>query len=156
MADRRDSWESTEWGGDWESGADTPEEIATERRRLHELARTLLDQRERQRAADLAQLEELKSSLRQRAADIVKREGEVAARWLELDRREQERPSRLRLPQRKPPEERALDERVRDVERRERELDEARARLDADVAARVAAGLAEAVGAREAELEEQA
>ena len=82
-----DSWES----GNWEE-TDEPD-----REEVLRLARQLADQRARQRAEDLAELEELKRALRERAAEVAAREAEVtrmqavlAARDEELRRRERE------------------------------------------------------------------
>src|ERR671930_2362361 len=71
------------------------------------LARHLAEQRQRQRAEDLAELEELKRALRERAADVAAREAEVERAWEEVHARdatpESARRRLLRLRRERPP-----------------------------------------------------
>src|SRR5919198_1863802 len=91
-----DSWETP-----WEAEQDF------DRDEVLRLARHLAEQRQRQRAEDLAEIEELKRTLRERAADVAAREAEVEQRRVELEQREAairgERHRRLRLHRPEPP-----------------------------------------------------
>jgi DNA repair exonuclease SbcCD ATPase subunit len=132
MEPHEDSWESAGW----------PHDDLT-REEVLQLARRLAAQRERQRSEDLVQIEELKRALRERAADVARRELEVEQRTRELE--EQGLPRRtLRFRRAEKPvvdEDRAyteellvrreaeVDERSRAVENRERELQEREAQL---------------------------
>src|SRR5262249_3690443 len=75
------SWENA----GWQHGGPSREEVL-------QLARRLAAQRERQRSDDLVELDDLKRALRERAADVARRELEVERRTRELD--EQEAPRR--------------------------------------------------------------
>ena len=72
MESRGDSWESTGWEAAWQR----PEEKA-DRDEVLQLARRLAEARERQSAEALVQVEDLKRALRERAADVARRELEV-------------------------------------------------------------------------------
>src|SRR5438093_1335005 len=80
MDSRGDSWESIGWEAAWQQPDEEPD-----REQLLGLARRLAEQRERQRAEDLVQLEDLKRALRERAVDVAKRELEVQRRSRELE-----------------------------------------------------------------------
>ena len=67
----QDSWESTGWEEAWAQQDDL------DRDQVLQLARRLAQQRERQRTEDLVQIEDLKRALRERAADVARRELEV-------------------------------------------------------------------------------
>src|SRR6266480_1760937 len=88
-----DSWESVGW----------PEEDA-DRDQVLRLARQLAEARERQNVAALLQVEDLKRALRERAADVARRELEVERRTRELEeldgRGHEGRRLRLRRPER--------------------------------------------------------
>jgi hypothetical protein len=73
-------WESS----DWDAGGRRPDG-GPDRDELLSLARHLAEQRERQRDEDLAEIEELKRSLRERAAEVGRRELEIERRRRELD-----------------------------------------------------------------------
>src|SRR5690348_16684017 len=134
---REDSWESIGWEAAWAQQEDV------DRDQVLQLARRLASQRERQRTEDLVQIEDLKRALRERAADVARRELEVERRTRELE--EQETPRRsLRFRRAEKPaveEDRAyaeelltrraseLDDRVQEVDARERELQEREAAL---------------------------
>src|SRR3954449_6610287 len=134
---QHDSWESIGWDIP-PSGQDD-----LDRQELQQLARRLAEQRERQRGEDLVQLEDMKRALRERAADVARRELEVERRTRELE--EPEVPRRtLRFRRSEKPavdEDRAyaeellarreadLNERAHAVEARERELAEREAGL---------------------------
>ena len=75
-----DSWESPGWEAAWEQ----PEEDA-DRDQVLELARRLAEQHRRQNAEALVEVEDLKRALRERAADVARRELEVERRTRELD-----------------------------------------------------------------------
>src|SRR5438874_25712 len=119
-----DSWESSGWEED-----DEPD-----REEVLWLARQLADQRARQRAEDLGELEELKRALRERAAEVAAREAEVERAWAQVHEHEETPESArrrlLRLRRERPPadeDERAYAEelvarREADVERRTTEL----------------------------------
>src|SRR6266540_3475965 len=77
--DPQDSWESAGWEAAWAQ----QEEL--DREQVLQLARRLAEQRERQRTEDLVQIEELKRALRERAADVARRELEVERRTRELE-----------------------------------------------------------------------
>src|SRR5438876_9051849 len=79
MEPREDSWESI----GWETSSAERDDV--DREQVLELARRLAEQRERQRAEDLVQIEELKRALRERAADVARRELEVERRSRELE-----------------------------------------------------------------------
>src|SRR5689334_25118240 len=83
---REDSWESIGWDPAWSQTDDL------DREQVLQLARRLASQRERQRSEDLVQIEDLKRALRERAADVARRELEVEQRTRELE--EQETPRR--------------------------------------------------------------
>src|SRR2546428_4174109 len=70
-----DSWESVGW----------PEEDA-DRDQVLRLARQLAEARERQNVEALLQVEDLKRALRERAADVARRELEVEKRTRELEK----------------------------------------------------------------------
>src|SRR5438477_12871319 len=74
MEQHEDSWESDGWLQDDLS-----------REEVLQLARRLAAQRERQRTNDLVQIEDLKRALRERAADVARRELEVEQRTRELE-----------------------------------------------------------------------
>ena len=75
----QDSWESVGWE------AALPLHDDLDRDEVLQLARRLAEQRERQRTEDLVQIEDLKRALRERAADVARRELEVERRTRELD-----------------------------------------------------------------------
>src|SRR6266581_6373854 len=79
MEPREDSWESIGWD------ASSAQKDDVDREQVLELARRLAEQRQRQRAEDLVQIEDLKRALRERAADVARRELEVERRARELD-----------------------------------------------------------------------
>src|SRR5205809_48045 len=122
MDSRGDSWESIGWEAAWQQPDEDPD-----REQLLGLARRLAEQRERQRAEDLVQLEDLKRALRERAVDVAKRELEVERRSRELedlDARNQEgrRALRLRRPERPRHEEAERASSVALLARRETDL----------------------------------
>src|SRR5436189_2068265 len=132
MEPREDSWEST----GWESARARQEEV--DREQVLQLAKRLAVQRERQRSEDLVQIEDMKRALRERAADVARRELEVERRTRELGEQEApRRTSRFRRAE-KPAvdEDRAyaeellarregeFEERAQAIETRERELGE--------------------------------
>jgi DNA repair exonuclease SbcCD ATPase subunit len=80
MEPRRDSWESV----GWEPASKQPEEAA-DRDEVLRLARELAASRERQNVEALLQVEDLKRALRERAADVARRELDVERRIRELD-----------------------------------------------------------------------
>jgi len=96
MQSRGDSWESSGWEADEDP----------DRAQVLELARRLAEQHRRQSADALAEVEELKRALRERAADVARRELEVERRTKELDAQEDHgrralrpwRSDRLQLP----------------------------------------------------------
>src|SRR5438093_12651356 len=114
-----DSWESVGW----------PEEDA-DRDQVLRLARHLAEARERQNVEALLQVEDLKRALRERAADVARRELEVERRIRELDeldaRGHEGRRLRLRRSERPPEADHAYAEEL--LARRETE---AQQRLDA-------------------------
>src|SRR3954471_22618872 len=75
MEPREESWETI----GWEAGSAQPDD--PDRGQVMELARRLAAQR----AEDLAQLDELKRALRERAADVARRELDVERRTRELE-----------------------------------------------------------------------
>lgn len=80
MESRGDSWESEGWDSGWQqSDADL------ERDQVLELARRLAEQHRRQSADALVEVEDLKRALRERAADVARRELEVERRTKELE-----------------------------------------------------------------------
>src|SRR6266516_5728659 len=79
MEPREDSWESIGWD------ASSAQKDDVDREQVLELARRLAEQRQRQRSEDLVQIEDLKRALRERAADVARRELEVERRLRELD-----------------------------------------------------------------------
>src|SRR6476660_4251420 len=123
MESRGDSWESTGWDAAWQQ----PEEKA-DRDEVLQLARRLAEARQRQSAEALVQVEDLKRALRERAADVARRELEVEQRTKRLDdeeaRAHEGRRLRLRRPERDA--DRAYAEEL--LARREAELQQ---RLDA-------------------------
>jgi hypothetical protein len=99
--ERGDSWESPGWEADWEQPAADPD-----REQVLELARRLAEQHQRQSAEALVEVEGLKRALRERAADVARRELEVERRTRELDAHthsEGRRTLRLRRPERPHP-----------------------------------------------------
>src|SRR5213083_1367808 len=74
-----DSWESVGWEAAWQQ----PEEEA-DRDQVLRLARELAEARQRQTVEALVQVEDLKRALRERAADVARRELEVERRTREL------------------------------------------------------------------------
>jgi hypothetical protein len=81
MGSRGDSWESVGWEAAWQQ----PEEDA-DRDQVLRLARQLAEARERQNVEALLQVEDLKRALRERAADVARRELEVERRTRELEK----------------------------------------------------------------------
>ena len=79
MEPREDSWESIGWEAEAQQ---------LERDEVLRLARHLAEHRERQRAEDLAEIEELKRTLRERAAQVAVREADVERRRLEIEERD--------------------------------------------------------------------
>ena len=79
MEPREDSWESIGWEAEAQQ---------VERDEVLRLARHLAEHRERQRAEDLAEIEELKRTLRERAAQVAVREADVERRRLEIEERD--------------------------------------------------------------------
>src|SRR6266576_5358066 len=80
MGSRGDSWESVGWEAAWQQ----PEEDA-DRDQVLRLARQLAEARERQNVEALLQVEDLKRALRERAADVARRELEVERRAREME-----------------------------------------------------------------------
>src|SRR5882724_10212552 len=125
MASSGDSWDSVGWWAPWQQ----PEEEA-DRDEVLRLARQLAEARERQKVEALVQVEDLKRALRERAADVARRELEVERRTRELE--ETAAPShdgrRLRLRRSERPQEadRAYAEQL--LQRQETEVQQ---RLDA-------------------------
>src|SRR5207247_7904028 len=76
MEGRGDSWEMAGW--------QQPEQD-TDREEVLRLARHLAEARERQNVEALLQVEDLKRALRERAADVARRELEVEQRIRELE-----------------------------------------------------------------------
>jgi hypothetical protein len=149
MEGRGDTWESPGWEAAWQQ----PEENA-DRDEVLRLARNLAEARERQHVEALVQVDDLKRALRERAADVARRELEVERRIRELDeldaRSHEGRRLRLRRSERPPEAERAYAEEL--LARRETE---ARQRLDALVPReRSVAEREAALRARELEIEE--
>src|SRR6266480_3766709 len=114
-----DSWESVGW----------PEEDA-DRDQVLRLARQLAEARERQNVEALLQVEDLKRALRERAADVARRELEVERRTREMEeldaRGRDGRRLRLRRSERPQAADNAYAEEL--IARRETELQQ---RLDA-------------------------
>src|SRR5213594_3380052 len=110
-----DSWESVGW----------PEEDA-DRDQVLRLARQLAEARERQTVEALVQVEDLKRALRERAADVARRELEVERRTRKLDeidaRSHEGRRLRLRRSERPQEADRAYTEEL--LARREMEAQE--------------------------------
>ena len=79
MESEGDSWESVGWGPAWQR----PEEGA-DRDQVLRLARQLAEARERQNVEARREVEDLKRALRERAADVARRELEVEKRTREL------------------------------------------------------------------------
>src|SRR5512132_930299 len=149
MEGRGDSWEA----GGWEAAWQQPEEDA-DRDEVLRLARHLAEARERQNLEALVQVDDLKRALRERAADVARRELEVEQRIRELDeldaRGHEGRRLRLRRSERPPETDRAYAEEL--LARRETE---AQQRLDALVPReRSVAEREVALRARELEVEE--
>src|SRR5439155_10530207 len=141
MEPGENSWESIGWE------ASSAQQDDVDREQVLELARRLAEQRQRQRAEDLVQIEDLKRALRERAADVARRELEVERRLRELDEQETPRRSlRFRRAERQPAEDtgdQAYAEEL--LSRRETELEErgqAVAAREREVAEREAAALA--------------
>jgi len=125
-----DSWEDDAWEAD--DGPDRDDVLR--------LARQLAEQRARQRVHDLAELDELKRTLRERAAEVASREAEVERAWAEIHEREGDpenaRRRILRLRRERPTDEdvqgvaaealatreAALEQRAAELAAREREL----------------------------------
>src|SRR6266480_3366009 len=80
MESRGDSWESVGWEAAWQQ----PEE-EVDRDQVLRLARELAEARQRQTVEALVQVEDLKRALRERAADVARRELEVERRTRELE-----------------------------------------------------------------------
>jgi hypothetical protein len=135
--EREDSWESAGWEAAWQHDD-------LDRDQVLQLARRLAQQRERQRTEDLVQIEDLKRALRERAADVARRELEVERRTRELEEpeaprralrfRRAERPAAPDADQAYAEEilarrETEVEERANAVELRERELAEREAAL---------------------------
>ena len=132
-----DSWEDDAWEAD--DGPDRDDVLR--------LARQLAEQRARQRVHDLAELDELKRTLRERAAEVASREAEVERAWAEIHEREGDpenaRRRILRLRRERPTDadvqgvatealatrEAALEQRAAGVAARERELANERERI---------------------------
>src|SRR6476469_11008619 len=107
MESRGDSWESVGWEAAWQQ----PEEDA-DRDEVRRLARSLAEARQRQTVEALVQVEDLKRALRERAADVARRELEVERRTRELDDEEDRAHEGRRLRLRRP---------ARDVDRADAE-----------------------------------
>ncbi|MDX6370388.1 MAG: hypothetical protein QOG93_1890, partial [Gaiellaceae bacterium] len=120
MESTGDSWESVGWDAAWQQPEDT-----AERNEVLRLARRLAEAHQRQSTEALVQVDDLKRALRERAADVARRELEVERRTKELEESRPHEGRRLRL--RRP--EREADRAYADelAERRETEL---QARLD--------------------------
>ena len=132
-----DSWEDDAWEAD--DGPDRDDVLR--------LARQLAEQRARQRVHDLAELDELKRTLRERAAEVASREAEVERAWAEIHEREGDpenaRRRILRLRRERPTDgdvqgvaaealatrEAALEQRAAGLAARERELANERERI---------------------------
>src|SRR5437762_10438297 len=80
MESRGDSWESPGWEAAWQQPTEDPD-----RDQVLELARRLAEQHRRQSTEALVEVEDLKRALRERAADVARRELEVERRTRELD-----------------------------------------------------------------------
>src|SRR5438067_3706617 len=127
-----DSWEDDVWEAD--DGPDRDDVLR--------LARQLAEQRASQRVHDLAELDELKRTLRERAAEVASREAEVERAWAEIHERDGDpdnaRRRILRLRRERSPgedvqgvaaealatREAALEQRAAELAARERELKE--------------------------------
>src|SRR5436190_19194128 len=81
MESEGDSWESVGWGSAWQQ----PEE-GSDRDQVLRLARQLAEARERQNVEARREVEDLKRALRERAADVARRELEVEKRTRELEK----------------------------------------------------------------------
>ena len=132
-----ESWEDDAWEAD--DGPDRDDVLR--------LARQLAEQRARQRVHDLAELDELKRTLRERAAEVASREAEVERAWAEIHEREGDpenaRRRILRLRRERPTDEdvqgvaaealatreAALEQRAAGLAARERELANERERI---------------------------
>src|SRR5947199_5964867 len=98
MESRGDSWEAPGWEAAWQQPTEDPG-----RDQVLELARRLADQHRRRSAEALVEVEDLKRALRERAADVARRELEVEQRTRELDAQDDaggRRTLRLRRPER--------------------------------------------------------
>jgi hypothetical protein len=122
MDPSEDSWESLGWDAAEQHGE-------PDREQLLGLARRLAEQRHRQRTEDLVELEEMKRALRDRAADVSRRELDVERRERELEAahtRSSEGRRALRIRRPEPPPsvdaDRAYAEEL--LTRREKELDD--------------------------------
>jgi hypothetical protein len=122
MESRGDSWESVGWDAAWQQPEDT-----AERNEVLRLARRLAEAHQRQSTEALVQVDDLKRALRERAADVARRELEVERRTKELEEQDARAHEGRRLRLRRP--EREADRAYADelAERREAEL---QARLD--------------------------
>src|SRR5690242_14978031 len=81
----QDAWERDDW-------QTPPEDV--DRAEVLRLARHLAEQRERVQAEELAALEDLKRTLRERAAEVAARELEVERREAELNEESEPTPRR--------------------------------------------------------------
>src|SRR5882762_9663558 len=125
MEGRGDSWESVGWEAAWQQP-----EVDSDRDQVLRLARQLAETRERQNAEAQLQVEDLKRALRERAADVARRELEVERRTREMEelgaRGREGRRLRLRRSERPQAADNAYAEEL--IARRETELQQ---RLDA-------------------------
>jgi chromosome segregation ATPase len=119
VASRGDSWESLGSEAAWQQ----PEADA-DREQVLRLARRLAEAHERQNAEALVQVEDLKRALRERAADVSRRELEVERRTKELDQLTGRGPESRRLRLRRPEVRQDADEAYAEelLSRREAEL----------------------------------
>jgi hypothetical protein len=119
MDPTEDSWESLGWEG-------AERQAEPDREQLLSLARRLAEQRDRQRSEDLSELQGMKRALRDRAADVARRELEVERRERELESARTRsnagrRALRIRRPEQPPPDaDRAYADEL--LSRREKEL----------------------------------
>src|SRR5882762_5648401 len=149
MEGRGDSWESVGWEAAWQQP-----EVDSDRDQVLRLARQLAETRERQNVEAQLQVEDLKRALRERAADIARRELEVERRTRELDeldaRGHDGRRRRMRRPERPQEADGAYADEL--LTRREAEVQQ---RLDALVPReRAVAERETALRARELDVEE--
>jgi chromosome segregation ATPase len=143
-----DSWEDGGWEADEEPS----------REDVLRLARQIAEQRAQQRAQDLAELDELKRTLRERAAEVAAREAEVERAWAEIHERANDtdtvRRRILRLRRERPPGDRP-DRPGRGDGIAEREATVARRQAELSARERQLAGLEASLQARAAELEKR-